>query len=107
VAGTSDRLGIVSPAKAGFAVIQDPMQIATEGALWGSIHAHGFLQDAVVLSDDAGQFDIGQHALCWVHAERSRRHGRISGQMGAVCRAAIKVRIPDNQDEKVVAGLVS
>jgi hypothetical protein len=22
------------------------------------------------VSDDAGQFDIGQHALCWVHAER-------------------------------------
>jgi hypothetical protein len=64
------RLGIVSPAKSGLAVIQDPVQIATEGAVWGSIQAHGFLQDAVVLSDDAGQFDIGQHALCWVHAER-------------------------------------
>ena len=25
---------------------------------------------AVVLSDDAGQFDVGQHALCWIHAER-------------------------------------
>jgi hypothetical protein len=24
----------------------------------------------VVLSDDAGQFDIGRHALCRVHAER-------------------------------------
>jgi hypothetical protein len=24
----------------------------------------------VVLSDDAGQFNVGQHALCWVHAER-------------------------------------
>jgi len=24
----------------------------------------------VVLSDDAGQFAIGEHALCWVHAER-------------------------------------
>jgi hypothetical protein len=24
----------------------------------------------VVLSDDAGQFDIGRHAPCWVHAER-------------------------------------
>jgi hypothetical protein len=23
-----------------------------------------------VLSDDAGQFNLGQHALCWVHAER-------------------------------------
>jgi hypothetical protein len=65
-----NRLGIVSPAKAGLAVTQDPVQIATEGGQWGSIHAHGFLQDTVVLSDDAGQFDIGQHALCWVHAER-------------------------------------
>jgi hypothetical protein len=64
------NLGQVSPAKTGLAVIQDPVQIATEGAQWGSIHAHGFLQDAVVLSDDAGQFDVGRHALCWVHAER-------------------------------------
>jgi hypothetical protein len=24
----------------------------------------------VVLSDDAGQFNVGHHALCWVHAER-------------------------------------
>jgi Transposase IS66 family len=65
-----DRLDIVSPAKSGLAVIQDPVTIATEGAQWGSIQAHGFLHDAVVLSDDAGQFDIGLHALCWVHAER-------------------------------------
>jgi hypothetical protein len=70
VAAYLKRLGIVSPAKTGLAVIQDPVQIATEGAQWGSIHAHGFLRDAVVLSDDAGQFDIGRHALCWVHAER-------------------------------------
>ena len=46
------------------------MQIATEGAFWGSIHAQSFLRKAVVLSDDAGQFAIGRHALCWVHAER-------------------------------------
>jgi hypothetical protein len=64
------RLAIAPPSGAGAAVIQDPVQIATEGAQWGSIHAHGFLHNAVVLSDDAGQFDIGQHALCWVHAER-------------------------------------
>ena len=24
----------------------------------------------VILSDDAGQFNVGEHALCWVHAER-------------------------------------
>jgi Transposase IS66 family len=64
------RLGIVSPSEAGLAVIQDPVQIATEGAQWGSIHAHGFLSDTVLLSDDAGQFAVGRHALCWVHAER-------------------------------------
>lgn len=64
------RLGIVAPAKPGLAIIQDAEQIATEGALWGSIHAHGFLRDAVLLSDDAGQFAVGRHALCWVHAER-------------------------------------
>ena len=46
------------------------MRIATEGALWGAVKAHGFLNEAVIVSDDAGQFDVGQHALCWVHAER-------------------------------------
>jgi len=64
------RLGIAARAEPGRAVIQDPVTIATEGAIWGSIHAHGFLCDAVVLSDDAGQFAVGRHALCWGHAER-------------------------------------
>ena len=59
------RLGI-----AGLDVTPDPVKIATEGALWGSIQAHGFLKDTVIVSDDAGQFDVGRHALCWVHAER-------------------------------------
>ena len=45
-------------------------RLLPRGLYGGSIHAHGFLHNAVVLSDDAGQFDIGQHALCWVHAER-------------------------------------
>jgi Transposase IS66 family len=51
-------------------VTPDPVCIATEGALWGAVMAHGFLQNAVIVSDDAGQFAVGQHALCWVHAER-------------------------------------
>lgn len=46
------------------------MRIASEGAVWGSIKAHGLLPETVILSDDAGQFAIGDHALCWVHAER-------------------------------------
>lgn len=65
-----DRLGIAARRQTGLAVIQDPVTIATEGAQWGSIWAHGFLHNAVVLSDDAGQFAVGDHALCWVHAER-------------------------------------
>src|SRR4051812_33240480 len=51
-------------------VSPDPVRIATEGALWGAINAHGFLPETVIVSDDAGQFMVGSHALCWVHAER-------------------------------------
>jgi len=60
-----DRLGL-----SGLSVTPDPVRIATEGALWGSVLDHGFLADAVIVSDDAGQFNVGHHALCWVHAER-------------------------------------
>ncbi len=60
-----ERLGIT-----GLAVAPDPVRIATEGAVWGSIRAHGLLPDTVILSDDAGQFALDRHALCWVHAER-------------------------------------
>jgi hypothetical protein len=44
----------------------NPVRVATEGALWGSVQSHKFLCDAVVLSDDAGQFNVGHHALCRV-----------------------------------------
>jgi hypothetical protein len=51
-------------------VTPDPVMVATEGALWGAVRDHGFLSHTVVVSDGAGQFRIGDHALCWVHAER-------------------------------------
>jgi hypothetical protein len=51
-------------------VSPDPVLIATEAALWGSVKAHGLLPQTVIVSDDAGQFKVGLHALCWVHAER-------------------------------------
>ena len=51
-------------------VHSEPVRIATEGALWGAIQAHGLLADTVILRDAAGQFNVGRHALCWVHAER-------------------------------------
>jgi Transposase IS66 family len=63
--GHLDRLGFTA-----LRVTPDPIQLASEGASWGSVQAHKFLCEAVILSDDAGQFNIGRHALCWVHAER-------------------------------------
>ena len=47
------------------------VRIATEGALLGSMLHHGFSKDLVIVSDDAGQFNVLLHALCWIHAERS------------------------------------
>ena len=46
------------------------IRIATEGALLGTLIAAGFPADLVIMSDDAGQFDILLHALCWIHADR-------------------------------------
>jgi hypothetical protein len=60
-----EQLGITA-----LQVTPDPTRVATEGALWGAIAEHGFLNEAVIVSDDAGQFNVGEHALCWIHAER-------------------------------------
>jgi hypothetical protein len=60
-----DALGITA-----LKVNPDPVLIATEGALWGSVKANGLLPHTVIVSDDAGQFNVGVHGLCWVHAER-------------------------------------
>jgi hypothetical protein len=46
------------------------VRIATEGALRGAIEARGLLPGTVIVSDDAGQFRLGEHGLCRVHAER-------------------------------------
>src|SRR3954449_5744844 len=51
-----ERLGI-----AALTGTPDPVRIATEGAVWGSVKAHGLLPDTVILSDDAGQFALDLH----------------------------------------------
>lgn len=58
---TLEALGITKPRH---------VRIATEGALLGGVLAHGVSPELVVVSDDAGQFDVLLHALCWIHAER-------------------------------------
>jgi Transposase IS66 family len=55
------QLGITTPRH---------VKIATEGALLGSLIAHGVSPELVVLSDGAGQYDLLVHAACWLHAER-------------------------------------
>ncbi len=45
-------------------------RIVTEGALLGTLNACGYPPDLVIISDDAGQFNVLAHALCWVHADR-------------------------------------
>lgn len=44
--------------------------IATEGSLLGSVLEHGFDPQIAIISDDAGQFNLFLHALCWVHTDR-------------------------------------
>jgi hypothetical protein len=45
-------------------------RIATEGALLGVLAEHGLAQRLAIISDDAGQFNVLLHGLCWIHAER-------------------------------------
>jgi hypothetical protein len=46
------------------------LQSLDEAATWGALRHHGLMENTVVVSDDAGQFRVATHALCWVHAER-------------------------------------
>ncbi len=45
-------------------------RIITEGALMGGLLAQGIPVNFSIVSDDAGQFNVFDHALCWIHAER-------------------------------------
>ena len=46
----------------------DPVQIATEAALWGSIAEQGLLDGTVIVSDGAGQFRIAEHGRLYFSA---------------------------------------
>lgn len=46
------------------------MRLLLEAGSWGAIRHHGLLDNTVIVSDDAGQFRVGNHALCWIHSER-------------------------------------
>src|SRR4051812_43147855 len=68
-------------------------RLVSEAAMVGAITARGLLNDTVIVSDDAGQFDVLTHALCWVHAERHLRR--------LVCATAEQQRLVDLQRQLV------
>ena len=77
------------------------VRIATEGALLGSILEHGFNPKIVILSDDAGQFNILLllHALCWIHAERTIKKLVGFNDEQRVALDGIRTQIWDYYDE--------
>lgn len=46
------------------------VRIATEGVLLATALSHGLNPNLAIISDDAGQFNVLCHQLCWIHAER-------------------------------------
>jgi hypothetical protein len=49
------------------------VRFLTEAALYASLIARGISRNLGVHSDDAGQFDVFVHSLCWIHEERHYR----------------------------------
>ncbi len=45
-------------------------KVIIEGALIGSLLRHGIATDIAIISDDAGQFNVFDHTLYWIHTER-------------------------------------
>jgi hypothetical protein len=49
------------------------VRVLTEAALIGGLNLEGRSESLRILSDGAGQFNVMQHGLCWVHIERGLR----------------------------------
>lgn len=49
------------------------VRFLTEAALYASVIQNGIPKNLGVHSDDAGQFDVFVHSLCWIHEERHYR----------------------------------
>ena len=55
------------------------VRIAAEGTLIGSFLSHGINKNIVMVSNDAGQFDVLLHALCYFYKFlRNIRCGRLT-----------------------------
>jgi Transposase IS66 family len=49
------------------------VRVLTEAALIGGLNIEGRSEPLRIISDGAGQFNVMQHGLCWVHIERGLR----------------------------------
>lgn len=49
------------------------VRVLTEAAMLGGLSIEGRHEPLRILSDGAGQFNVMQHGLCWVHIERGLR----------------------------------
>jgi len=49
---------------------KNEVRFLTQAALYASLIANGIPKDLGIHSDDAGQFDLFIHSLCWIHEER-------------------------------------
>ena len=49
------------------------VRVLTEAALIGGLNIAGRSEPLRILSDGAGQFNVMQHGLCWIHIERGLR----------------------------------
>ena len=54
-----------------YAMTTTQKKCLTEGAMLGSLFRHGMPKDIPFITDDAGQFNLFIHALCWSHAIRN------------------------------------
>lgn len=75
------------------------VRIATEAALIGSLIHHHFPAELVILSDDAPQFAILRHALCWIHAERNLQRLLPLNDTHAEALETVRAQLWDLYDE--------
>jgi uncharacterized coiled-coil protein SlyX len=54
-------------------VSKKTVRVLTEAALLGGLNIAGRSEPLRILSDGAGQFNIMNHGLCWIHIERGLR----------------------------------
>ncbi len=59
---------------------KDQVKLATEAALYANLLEKGIPKNLGIHSDDASQFNIFEHSLCFIHEERHYRKLMVSSE---------------------------